>query len=135
MSEYDYVARIQALVKGLIERSRSSSLGGEPSDRWDAVDGDTYELSLSRSSLRVRSRDGDGAYPYVLEILDASGRVIETVIEDGGAQATHYGIGDLYASASRNHLGVESKLAEIFSELNIDDTPPQKGDPWGKAPF
>ncbi|MCA0158620.1 hypothetical protein LB823_20680 [Tsukamurella sp. M9C] len=135
MSDYDFVARIQRLVTGLIERSRPKSVGDEPSDKWDIVDGDTYELSLSRSTLRVRSRDGDGTYPFVLDILDDSGRIIESVIEGVREDEPYYGLAELFTSASRNNLGVESKLDEIFSELNISDTPPPKDDPWGKAPF
>lgn len=121
----DSSRRIQALVKGLIQKTRTGSLD------WDFDSQELFELSLTRSTVQIRSKDGDGLHPYGLTILDSNGRFVEGV-ESGNPEQDYYGLGELFEAVSRSHRGVDEKLTEILGELGIDE-PSAVPDPWGSS--
>lgn len=116
-----YYHRIQDLVNGLVAKTTSAGKNAG-TVVWDQVSKDAYELSITRNSIVIKSRDGDGQYPYVLNIVDDEGRLIESV-EDGGGTSSLVKLGDLYRVAARSHKGVEETLTELMSELGIAETP------------
>ncbi|MFW2239267.1 hypothetical protein ACVH9Z_34320 [Rhodococcus opacus] len=104
--------RVVALIGGLSEKSRSGAL------QWESTGPEQYELSLTKSTIRVESRDGDGMYPYQFTLLNENGVRIETIDADGSA-SDPYQIRDLFDTASRSHRGVDAKLDEVLGELGI----------------
>ncbi|MBW4813463.1 hypothetical protein [Rhodococcus qingshengii] len=129
----EHAKRIQNLIEGLIARSEG---GAENGLKWDDVGDDTFELSLTRSTLRIGSVDRDGRYPMYFEIVDESGRQVESISRDGGDD--EFGLERLYSSASRSHRGVDEKLTEVMDELGIPDPPYQPptlkaDDTWGTS--
>ncbi|MGV0805925.1 hypothetical protein [Mycolicibacterium setense] len=121
----DYWDRFRRLIDGLI--------AGTPTDakteglKWERVSESTYELNLTRSTLRIRSRDGDGQYPFFFSILDENGQPTETIQDDGDESYVSWKLAELYSHASRSYSGADEKLMEVLRELGIDPEP----DPWG----
>ncbi|MGE2717893.1 hypothetical protein ACQI4L_27860 [Mycolicibacterium litorale] len=131
MSTDAYWNRLRKLIDGLIE-GKAKGVAGETA-KWQQVAQGTYELNLSRSTLRIRSRDGDGQYPYVFDIVGEDGMVQQSVEDDGDPDYVGWRLADLYGVASISHSGADEKLVEIMQELGISTDP----DPWGDkgAPF
>lgn len=116
MSEYD--AKLATLIRGLTERSKS----GSPTPAWDHVGGDTYELSLTKSTLRVFSRDNDGTHPFGFTILDDRGVPVANEYSQQTGEDP-YNIASLHAAAARNHSQLDVKLDEILDELGFEEPP------------
>jgi hypothetical protein len=134
MSDELHFHRIRNLVNGLISRTEDENETERL--KWEAIGHGSYELSLSRSSLRIASEHPEGDwYPYKFSIVDENGNEIEEVYGPHD-QADTYRLADLFSAASRSHRGVSEKLTEVFTELGIADPPPQpvRPDPWGSAP-
>jgi hypothetical protein len=119
----EYYGRFQNLVDGLVEKTRAATNSGTP--MWDQVGEDTYELSLTRSTIRISSRDADGQRPYLFELIDEKGRPVET-IEDEGMGATHVRLGDLYhiVTQGKKYKAVNDALTDVLTELDIPDYEP-----------
>lgn len=129
----EHAKRIQNLIQGLVARSEG---GAENRLKWDDVDDDTFELSLTRSTLRIGSIDRDGRYPMFFAVFDESGRLVESIERAGGND--EFDLYRLYEAASRSHRGVDEKLTEVMDELGIPDPPYQpptlkSDDVWGTS--
>jgi hypothetical protein len=99
----------------------SSNRGPEP-----------FSMSLTETTIRIRSRDGDGIPPFVLEILDSEGLTIQVY------EATSPQEGDmlayLYQLVRRDALNVEGVIDSALRDLdslteipntNEEDTGPE----------
>ncbi|WP_267625794.1 hypothetical protein [Gordonia sputi] len=115
----DYDSRLASLIDGLTERTSST---GERKLSWSEEPGDIFELNLRRTTLRVRSKDRDGAYPYLFEILDDEARLIERVEVDIDSD-TFSRVHDLYMAAVRNARNVDEVVDSLFEELDIEEPP------------
>jgi hypothetical protein len=115
--------RIKYLIKELVARSEDKDESKRL--KWEALDDtDGYQLSLTRSSLRITADDEDGEwYPYIFSLLDESGNPVEDVYASSDGD-DEFGLHELFQVASRNHRGVGEKLTEVFDELGIPDPPP-----------
>lgn len=114
--------RIKYLINELVTRSEDTDESTRL--KWEAVeDIDGYELSLSRSRLRIIADDEEGDwYPYFFSLLGEGGDPVEEVYASSDRD-DEYGLHELYKAASRNHRGVSEKLTEVFQELGIPDPP------------
>lgn len=133
MSDELHYHRIKNLIEGLISRTEDDDEAKRL--KWEAVGVDAYELSLSRSSIRISSDDEEGSwYPYKFLIMDENGTEIEEV-HASSDRYDEYRLRDLFTAASRSHRGVSEKLTEVFKELGIPDPPPPppKPDPFGRT--
>lgn len=65
--------KLMALLKRLIYATESSRISWSVSA--DLPDG--YQYNASNSSVTVSSKDGDGTWPFVIELFDESGRPVE----------------------------------------------------------
>ncbi|MGE2818226.1 hypothetical protein ACQI5H_24260 [Mycobacterium heidelbergense] len=135
MSDDLHDHRIKYLIKELVARSDDKDESKRL--KWEAVDTDLtdgYELSLTRSSLRITAEDEDGDwYPYVFSLLGESGNLVEDVYASSDRN-DEFGLHELFKAASRNHRGVSEKLTEVFEELGIPDPPPPSAYPSGSTP-
>jgi hypothetical protein len=129
VSSDTYWTRFNKLINGLIERTPTSK-SGEGGLKWERVSDYTYDLNLTRSTLRIKSKDEDGAPPYTFSILDDKGQPTETIEDDGNDEYGSWNLSTLYHIASRSHSGSEEKLTEVLRELGLEEEP----DPWGTAP-
>lgn len=132
MSDELHHHRINNLVSGLIKRTESSD--EQQHLQWEAVEGDAYELSLSRSSIRIESLDEDGRPPFRFSIMDEHGYIVESITSTRDSRWDEFDLRALYSAASRNHRRVDARLTELFEELKIPDPPPPSPDPWGATP-
>ncbi|OHU30936.1 hypothetical protein BKG76_04320 [Mycobacteroides franklinii] len=116
-----YYQRLQGLIDGLVERTRSAIQADQT--MWDRAGKDTYELSLKRTSMRIYSRDGDGTRPYIFELYDANGTLVERLEDD--VFGTNVELGELYQLVAHGKLtkAKEDALNEALSELDIPEPP------------
>ena len=131
MSDDIHHQRIKHLIKVLIARTEDY----DDSNRlkWEAVDSNSFELSLARSSLRITSdEEDDDWYPYIFSLRGESGDEIEEVLAWSDSDDA-FGLHTLFKAVSRSHRGVGEKLAEVFEELGIPD-PPAPCDPSRSTP-
>lgn len=130
MTSDRYWSRLAKLIDGLIATTPPDA-SGSGGRKWQKVGDHTYDLNLTRSTLRIESKDDDGNYPYLFSILDDDGQPIETLEDDGRNDfGQDWNLGTLYNLASRSHTGAETKLTEVMQELGFDaDTT----DPWAPS--
>jgi hypothetical protein len=122
MPDSEYYRRFQNLINGLVEKTRAAVKNGEK--MWDAVGPDVYELTLQKSSMTIRSRDGDGTYPYIFELVDSLGKTVET-LEDNPVDG-QVELGPLYKVVTRGFKdkAVDDTITDILRELDLPDVPP-----------
>lgn len=125
MTADDYNDRLRRLVNGLI---KGANLNANASSKWQRAGDGVYELNLTRSTLRIRSKDADGQYPYLFSILDENGQPIQTIEDDGDESYVSWRLAELYEVAWRSDSGADEKLTEVLTELGLDKPEP---DPWG----
>ncbi|WP_157897285.1 hypothetical protein [Mycobacteroides franklinii] len=116
-----YYQRFQGLIDGLVERTRSAIQADHT--MWDRTGKDTYELALKRTSMRIYSRDGDGTRPYIFELYDADGTLVESLEDD--VFGTKVELGELYQLVAHGKLtkAKDDALTEAMNELNIHEPP------------
>lgn len=133
MNDDELLKRLLDLVEGLIMKSGASNVHQL---KWEKVGEDTFEISLTRTTLQITSRDGDGQYPFLFTILDEHGNEVDRLWEN--ADSPNYKLKELYIAASRSHSGIEQKLDDVFRELGIRPRPDAElprtsktSNPWG----
>ncbi|WP_167098312.1 hypothetical protein [Mycobacterium sp. DL592] len=116
-----YNQRLQSLIDGLVERTRAAIQADRP--MWDQVEPDVYELSLTRSSMRIYSRDRDGQKPYYFELYDNSGKLVDTIEDDAWSQPVK--LQELYDQVSKGEKlkAREATLSDALNELDIEEPP------------
>lgn len=124
--------RIQHLARNLVEittkATQQQDRGQRPAITWEEVDRSTFDLTLTRSTIRIESHNVSD-YPYTLTIRDETGQVVDRVNED--QTDFNYYLDPLFAAAKRNARGIDEKLTEIMIELGIDPFPAGEN----RAPF
>ncbi len=111
---------------------------------------DAYIFKGTHGSVVVRSRDDDGAEPYVLDLYDARARLVDSFETTWGSQngqrvSTTWGssLRDLFLLARRWALGVDlitGSLIEDLDEGRSGDGPdpelqPSSADPHISSPL
>lgn len=123
--DVDYFRNFQRLVDKLVEKTTAAINSGQ--QIWENIGPDTYELSLTRTSVRIGSRDADGEYPYVFDLLDAHGKVVES-LEDIPTpdEDSPVRLRELYelVSSGLKRKAVENALEEALFELEHDEPSP-----------
>lgn len=119
--EADYYQRLQLLVNGLTDRTRKALEADEP--LWERS-GDAYQLTLKRSSMRIFSRDGDDQSPYIFELYDAKGNLVDSVVDDP-FEVSIVGLGELYTLVSQGERlkARDAALDDALRELDLEEPP------------
>ncbi|PRC45996.1 hypothetical protein C6A85_92340, partial [Mycobacterium sp. ITM-2017-0098] len=121
-SEDDYYhQRVQSLVDGLVARTRAALQADHT--MWEQPSHDVYELSLTKTSMRIFSKDGDGQSPFVFELYDAHGNLVDTLTDDGWGIPVK--LDELYnlVSQGEKQKAREAALLEAMNELDIHEPP------------
>lgn len=89
--------------------------------------GEPFSVNLTASTVRIRSKDDDGLAPYVVEVLDSTGVVVESIERSSFHDATensNYNIvlSELYSLARRDALDVNNILDNLIQELDEEDS-------------
>lgn len=118
--------RLIALVERLIELTVARKVS------WEHVsDGDLFAHTLNGIAIQVYARDNDGRLPYVFELKNATGMVIEKFLTSetqGPVQQVLAGrVTSLYTAARRDALQVGPVLDMLIAELAVN--PAVKTDP------
>lgn len=117
----DVDKRLSALIAGLTDLAKDPRAEPDPwSKGWEEPEPDRFERSLTRSTIKIWARDGDGSYPFEFSILDENGRTIESLTALGESD-DDYGLALLFAALVRSKRGIDEKLTEIMKELNINE--------------
>jgi hypothetical protein len=93
---------------------------------WEFVSAeDVFAHSINGVSIQVYARDGDGRSPYVFELKNSAGVIIEKFLTSepqGPVQQVLAGkVGSLYTVARREALQVGAVLDMLIAELAISD--------------
>jgi hypothetical protein len=121
VNDLSYYQRFQCLIDGLVAKTRESIVTGEP--MWEKTGDDTYELVLARTSMRIYTKDGDGEAPYVFELMDCHGKIIETIVHFGSSRPKVV-LRKLYELLSQaNKLkAMDEVLRDALTELGIQES-------------
>lgn len=89
---------------------------------WTAEDDTTFLWSGSTGAVSVRSRDGDGEEPFVLDVFGAAKQKVETLTSEWTADEQPAPWNDvlarLYRAARRPALGVDRILDDLLAEVS-----------------
>ncbi|ULP48614.1 hypothetical protein [Mycolicibacter virginiensis] len=116
-----YHQRLQNLIDGLAARTRAAIEADH--DLWEQPEPDVYELNLTKTSMRIFSRDRDGQKPYYFELYDAHGSLVDTIEDSGWGQPVN--LENLYTLVSQGEKqkAREAALQEALNELDISEPP------------
>ena len=113
--------RLLEFIGGLTEPTRTRHI------RWATEGSSSFLLSIPSGSVRIRSMDGDGMWPYELQILDENGVSVETaeteVEREAGQGMTlkntplSLALSELYEAARDNSLNVETVMENILRDV------------------
>ncbi|MFI7433244.1 hypothetical protein [Micromonospora haikouensis] len=115
--------QLHNLVKRLIFATDTGRLEWQSTDRPLA-----FQCTVGRNSILVATVDDDGQAPYILEILDASGVLIEslqsgyaTISTPGGRQQIkrewNDELAELHEIARRQVLNLDKLINDLLSQL------------------
>lgn len=100
---------------------------------WEGGSEDaSFQLSTASYSVAIRCRDADARPPYLLEVYDGQGRVVDSLIsgsrtdvyDDTVDQPWNDLLEHLWVVARRNASNVDAVIGQILSELPAVDEPP-----------
>ncbi|OZC67020.1 hypothetical protein CH276_07435 [Rhodococcus sp. 06-470-2] len=77
---------------------------------------------MSRSTVTIESRDGDGADPFDFIVRDESGLPF-IIVDEGTPRYPDYKLRDLYESVTLNSSGADEKIVALLHELGIEEPP------------
>lgn len=86
----------------------------------ETEDPDAFEINFPDYSIRValrKNRARLGLTPYVLQVYNDQGRLIETAAGDGMAAMSHV-LEELYELVKRQALGIDKALDDLLSRLS-----------------
>lgn len=117
MDENDFYRRLAALVDRLLQLTREGRIGWEVTDIVDC-----FEYGTPSASVYVQSRDRDQRAPYVLEIRNQDGVVVERFITDTASDPVvadlSAPIAMLHTLARRRAMRVSALLEALSNDLN-----------------
>ncbi len=140
MAEFT-TAQMIAIVEGLTAELRAGEEGWslQASSRRK----DIFSYSTANFTIRLSSQDEDSLPPYVVEIIDAEGILLDSVHT---GRLGHSGLDErlrssaetLYQLARRRSLNIDEKIKNLLTDLNIDSSVvteiENSDDPWGSPP-
>jgi hypothetical protein len=95
---------------------------------WRPVEDGEFQYSSDQSSIVIKCRDADGAEPFMLQLFDANGFVVET-LETAYASSTSFGattsvpepwnepLERLYETARRQALNIDQVIDSLMRSL------------------
>lgn len=95
---------------------------------WQQTDDETaFVCIFGGPSIELKSKDQDGAAPFILQILNDKGNVIESIRSDTDNNPFEdYGLSELYERARRSATNVDHIIDSILRGLpSIPPAPPQ----------
>lgn len=92
---------------------------------WKAAGSDTFEYVGEKATVTIRSQDGDGRFPYILDLLGPEGGIIDTV--ESGWDRDDFGdttslpwnddLRRLHEGARRAAFDIDTLALSLMSEL------------------
>lgn len=124
MSSYG-TQRLEELVKRLNLATARGDLEWQPTDNETA-----FVCTFDGPSVELISKDKDGAAPFILQVLNDKGNVIESITDRGDDPWADYNLAELYERARRSATNVDDILDSILKDLpSIPPPPPQEPEP------
>ena len=114
--------RLIELVKRLVIATANERI------EWQQTDDPTgFVCVFDGPSVQIRSEDADGAYPYILQVMDNYGNVIESFRSNGrDPWDEDDSMAELYERARRSATNVDDIIDTILSDLPpLPPQPPQ----------
>lgn len=88
---------------------------------WMAEEDTAFLWTGASGAVGVRSRDGDGEEPYMLDVFSAAHQKVETLGSEWTADEQpapwNEAVARLYRAARRQALGVDRILEDLLAEL------------------
>lgn len=110
-------------LKNLCERLTLATVGGKIS--WQASEKTVFQYSTGVSSVAISSVDGDGYEPFLMEVFDERGVMVEqlkTAFYTGefGTQEVedwNESLSNLYGAARSNALNIDTVISSLLDSL------------------
>ena len=74
-----------------------------------------FAVNLTSTTIRIRSRDSDGAAPYVIQILDGDGVLVDTISAVSPLESRMFE--EIYQLARHEALDVDNVIDTVIREL------------------
>ncbi|MDT7572578.1 MAG: hypothetical protein QOE05_2752 [Actinomycetota bacterium] len=123
MTDNDTVRRLIELAERMTRATDSGSVKWSPNDDT----GTSFSYSTREASISIRSKDGDGVHPFILEVFDSGGVMVEslasgyTEIPDDPWASTGFvwnaALEGLYGAARRNALNIDSVIDSLLRSI------------------
>lgn len=109
------------LTNRLTKRTTSGKLS------WHDAGETQYQARLQGGTVTVRSRDGDGQHPYIIDVLNPEGVLVDSAdsMEPDDEEVSRWGrdLEDLWQVAHRQAGGAQDVLNALLKETDDDDIP------------
>lgn len=112
-------SQLQGIIKRLLELTQQGAIHWARGSRRSV---EPFSINLTESTIRLRSRDDDQAAPYLVQILNDEGILIETIQAETEDEIDM--LSELYRLARREALRVDDVISSVLRELN-DETKSQ----------
>jgi len=121
MTSSDTDPRFGQLIDRLLQLTRDKAIKWTKNPNRRTTE--PYSVNLTESTVRLRSIDNDQAEPFMLEILDAEGVVVQTVkLGYGTPLYEEYGdkMAELYGLARHDALDIENVIDSVIRDLDAE---------------
>jgi hypothetical protein len=113
---------VHQLASDLLSRSEQNLVNWAP-----LGDGDAFIFQGTTSSIVMRTSDGDGRWPYVMELLDEANNVVDSLVTgyevvsaDGDERPLEWNdtVQSLYYRAKRKALRLDELASSLLADID-----------------
>lgn len=105
--------KLETLIARLIERTRAGAIKWAPASRDDS-----FIWSGTSASVVLSTKDYDGEAPFVIRLVDDSGRTVEEVVYDMGSNRTDLDlVKEFYHRARSSALSIDDTIEGLLADL------------------
>jgi hypothetical protein len=109
--------RLQGLIKRLLELTQKGIIHWSRDLRRSL--GESYSVSLTEATIRIRSLRDNQRPPHVLQIMNSEGILIDDILAENPEEADM--LTELYRLARREALNVDGVIDSLIRELNEEE--------------
>ncbi|MEU6010224.1 hypothetical protein [Streptomyces sp. NPDC047453] len=108
--------KLLTLINSLISATEAEKVEWTSTSTQSAPTEDTYSLSLTRGTVIIWSQDGDGTFPFMLQIRGDQGQVVEEIRSAGGGLVAD-GIAELFRVAMNSARNANAVIDSLIDDL------------------
>jgi hypothetical protein len=114
MTDYDGLDQLRELARRLTVATKNQSV------IWEVESPSSFAFSRGRSSVTISSIDSDGQAPFLLEVYDSMGAIVDSYATTMGFGAARDDLAGLFHAARRQALRVDMVINDLLTDLPMD---------------